>query len=304
MVFFFFKQKTAYEMLRSLVGSEMCIRDRYQRRVRERNRNMPLRGGCGQRASHCTLSLDEIAKIKSQTNLSALDLWELVQKSCFTADQLFGLYEMAVPIRTEFEEYLFMDMGPNPTDAPHVPEADVEREKKMLALCRSQEPELGVGWWRVAWQEMEQGARDMWLRLKAEVGRGETGLVPMRKDRVTRAAFDKTSAALGINLHQDDQGRYLMERIWNACNPTIPKELPPDSSITHAMAPESGVAPPKEWQDPLTHGTRSLPTETISFKSFATILAVMLDQTSLEEKLKCPSASPPSAFPSPHPHPP
>eukprot|EP00658_Telonema_sp_P-2_P001439 TRINITY_DN10538_c0_g1_i1.p1 TRINITY_DN10538_c0_g1~~TRINITY_DN10538_c0_g1_i1.p1 ORF type:complete len:505 (-),score=91.08 TRINITY_DN10538_c0_g1_i1:152-1666(-) len=29
MFFFFFKQKTAYEMLRSLVGSEMCIRDRY-----------------------------------------------------------------------------------------------------------------------------------------------------------------------------------------------------------------------------------------------------------------------------------
>eukprot|EP00658_Telonema_sp_P-2_P005993 TRINITY_DN12273_c0_g1_i3.p1 TRINITY_DN12273_c0_g1~~TRINITY_DN12273_c0_g1_i3.p1 ORF type:complete len:239 (+),score=69.92 TRINITY_DN12273_c0_g1_i3:49-765(+) len=27
MLFFFFKQKTAYEMLRSLVGSEMCIRD-------------------------------------------------------------------------------------------------------------------------------------------------------------------------------------------------------------------------------------------------------------------------------------
>ena len=28
MIFFFFKQKTSYEMLRSLVGSEMCIRDR------------------------------------------------------------------------------------------------------------------------------------------------------------------------------------------------------------------------------------------------------------------------------------
>ena len=27
---FFFKQKTAYEMLRSLVGSEMCIRDSFQ----------------------------------------------------------------------------------------------------------------------------------------------------------------------------------------------------------------------------------------------------------------------------------
>src|SRR5678815_169530 len=31
--FFFFKQKTAYEMLRSLVGSEMCIRDRKARAV-------------------------------------------------------------------------------------------------------------------------------------------------------------------------------------------------------------------------------------------------------------------------------
>eukprot|EP00831_Metopus_contortus_P068265 TRINITY_DN61012_c0_g1_i4.p2 TRINITY_DN61012_c0_g1~~TRINITY_DN61012_c0_g1_i4.p2 ORF type:complete len:139 (+),score=42.63 TRINITY_DN61012_c0_g1_i4:2-418(+) len=28
-IFFFFKQKTAYEMQRGLVGSEMCIRDRY-----------------------------------------------------------------------------------------------------------------------------------------------------------------------------------------------------------------------------------------------------------------------------------
>ncbi len=30
-VFFFFKQKTAYEMSASLVGSEMCIRDRTTR---------------------------------------------------------------------------------------------------------------------------------------------------------------------------------------------------------------------------------------------------------------------------------
>ena len=33
--FFFFKQKTAYEMLRSLVGSEMCIRDSCERRAPE-----------------------------------------------------------------------------------------------------------------------------------------------------------------------------------------------------------------------------------------------------------------------------
>ena len=30
---FFFKQKTAYEMLRSLVGSEMCIRDRCETHI-------------------------------------------------------------------------------------------------------------------------------------------------------------------------------------------------------------------------------------------------------------------------------
>jgi len=28
-VFFFFKRETAYDLLRSLVGSEMCIRDRW-----------------------------------------------------------------------------------------------------------------------------------------------------------------------------------------------------------------------------------------------------------------------------------
>eukprot|EP00831_Metopus_contortus_P033411 TRINITY_DN2678_c0_g1_i2.p1 TRINITY_DN2678_c0_g1~~TRINITY_DN2678_c0_g1_i2.p1 ORF type:complete len:109 (+),score=26.31 TRINITY_DN2678_c0_g1_i2:57-383(+) len=34
-VFFFFKQKTAYEMQRGLVGSEMCIRDRQQRQPQQ-----------------------------------------------------------------------------------------------------------------------------------------------------------------------------------------------------------------------------------------------------------------------------
>eukprot|EP00658_Telonema_sp_P-2_P056885 TRINITY_DN45347_c0_g1_i1.p3 TRINITY_DN45347_c0_g1~~TRINITY_DN45347_c0_g1_i1.p3 ORF type:complete len:131 (-),score=30.12 TRINITY_DN45347_c0_g1_i1:504-896(-) len=33
-IVFFFKQKTAYEMLRSLVGSEMCIRDRVRTGMR------------------------------------------------------------------------------------------------------------------------------------------------------------------------------------------------------------------------------------------------------------------------------
>eukprot|EP01016_Furgasonia_blochmanni_P033076 TRINITY_DN342_c0_g1_i4.p1 TRINITY_DN342_c0_g1~~TRINITY_DN342_c0_g1_i4.p1 ORF type:complete len:192 (+),score=46.42 TRINITY_DN342_c0_g1_i4:3-578(+) len=34
--FFFFKQKTAYEIMPSLVGSEMCIRDRYMGNINKR----------------------------------------------------------------------------------------------------------------------------------------------------------------------------------------------------------------------------------------------------------------------------
>eukprot|EP00825_Cyclidium_porcatum_P012252 TRINITY_DN1638_c0_g1_i2.p3 TRINITY_DN1638_c0_g1~~TRINITY_DN1638_c0_g1_i2.p3 ORF type:complete len:105 (-),score=11.92 TRINITY_DN1638_c0_g1_i2:518-832(-) len=46
--FFFFKQKTAYEIMPSLVGSEMCIRDRYQRRVHGiRNRFVRVNGNEG-----------------------------------------------------------------------------------------------------------------------------------------------------------------------------------------------------------------------------------------------------------------
>src|SRR5678815_793211 len=41
--FFFFKQKTAYEMLRSLVGSEMCIRDRRPSPARRRSRHLGRR---------------------------------------------------------------------------------------------------------------------------------------------------------------------------------------------------------------------------------------------------------------------
>eukprot|EP00658_Telonema_sp_P-2_P070628 TRINITY_DN60070_c0_g1_i1.p2 TRINITY_DN60070_c0_g1~~TRINITY_DN60070_c0_g1_i1.p2 ORF type:complete len:105 (-),score=17.39 TRINITY_DN60070_c0_g1_i1:720-1034(-) len=43
MFFFFFKQKTAYEMLRSLVGSEMCIRDRFMASMQDMGRITPMR---------------------------------------------------------------------------------------------------------------------------------------------------------------------------------------------------------------------------------------------------------------------
>ena len=47
-VVFFFKQKTAYEMLRSLVGSEMCIRDRtaqvaFSAEVKQQRLNLTLK---------------------------------------------------------------------------------------------------------------------------------------------------------------------------------------------------------------------------------------------------------------------
>eukprot|EP00658_Telonema_sp_P-2_P009213 TRINITY_DN1346_c0_g1_i1.p1 TRINITY_DN1346_c0_g1~~TRINITY_DN1346_c0_g1_i1.p1 ORF type:complete len:181 (+),score=57.13 TRINITY_DN1346_c0_g1_i1:39-581(+) len=45
--FFFFKQKTAYEMLRSLVGSEMCIRDRFNTMASEQSEFAICQRGMG-----------------------------------------------------------------------------------------------------------------------------------------------------------------------------------------------------------------------------------------------------------------
>ena len=47
--FFFFKQKTAYEMLRSLVGSEMCIRDRINTKLAIENQMVCLPPKFGER---------------------------------------------------------------------------------------------------------------------------------------------------------------------------------------------------------------------------------------------------------------
>ena len=42
---FFFKQKTAYEIMPSLVGSEMCIRDRAKRKSEEVARSLLAEAG-------------------------------------------------------------------------------------------------------------------------------------------------------------------------------------------------------------------------------------------------------------------
>eukprot|EP01016_Furgasonia_blochmanni_P050905 TRINITY_DN7937_c0_g2_i2.p1 TRINITY_DN7937_c0_g2~~TRINITY_DN7937_c0_g2_i2.p1 ORF type:complete len:199 (-),score=74.30 TRINITY_DN7937_c0_g2_i2:51-608(-) len=55
--FFFFKQKTAYEIMPSLVGSEMCIRDRYQRRVHGEFNKKKTNTGSHRKMKFFTLAL-------------------------------------------------------------------------------------------------------------------------------------------------------------------------------------------------------------------------------------------------------
>eukprot|EP00831_Metopus_contortus_P084159 TRINITY_DN9480_c0_g2_i1.p2 TRINITY_DN9480_c0_g2~~TRINITY_DN9480_c0_g2_i1.p2 ORF type:complete len:104 (+),score=42.20 TRINITY_DN9480_c0_g2_i1:132-443(+) len=80
--FFFFKQKTAYEMQRGLVGSEMCIRDRYQRRVHGLTVNISITDEdktnltfWRQADSLADGHLPELLKHTENTSLDAVDGW-------------------------------------------------------------------------------------------------------------------------------------------------------------------------------------------------------------------------------------
>ena len=64
---FFFKQKTAYEMLRSLVGSEMCIRDRPWMRLSTSIITITL-NCCNLRGRNCSISA------RCMTNLSLIHI--------------------------------------------------------------------------------------------------------------------------------------------------------------------------------------------------------------------------------------
>src|SRR5674536_403547 len=65
MVLFFFKQKTAYEMLRSLVGSEMCIRDRPPQARQSCRRTGTSYGA----ARHCLLYTSDAADEEDSVDL-------------------------------------------------------------------------------------------------------------------------------------------------------------------------------------------------------------------------------------------
>src|SRR5674536_373595 len=76
--FFFFKQKTAYEMLRSLVGSEMCIRDRHNNaaelaaraKVRKRDVSLQTITDEGTRANDTFMTIVQTAKKLSVSAVS------------------------------------------------------------------------------------------------------------------------------------------------------------------------------------------------------------------------------------------
>ena len=67
--FFFFKQKTAYEILSGLVGSEMCIRDRHylvQNFLHVTgNRDVSVRNECGNEKTIANQILHALFKSKN-----------------------------------------------------------------------------------------------------------------------------------------------------------------------------------------------------------------------------------------------
>ena len=118
---FFFKQKTAYEMLRSLVGSEMCIRDRGCRIIAELGADLIK--------TYCTIKFDEVTKAcpapilglgaeKTPRQIQALELAERIIKGGGRG-VVFGRNAIQVDDPAAFQRTLVdvVQGGKRPSDA-------------------------------------------------------------------------------------------------------------------------------------------------------------------------------------------
>ena len=98
LVFVFFKQKTAYEMLRSLVGSEMCIRDRYYRgrvsKITEENGKLIVRGADTLTGAPVAVEADLV--VLAAAMRPAIGVLELAQKIKLGYDE-FGFLSESHP---------------------------------------------------------------------------------------------------------------------------------------------------------------------------------------------------------------
>eukprot|EP00658_Telonema_sp_P-2_P068384 TRINITY_DN5731_c0_g1_i14.p1 TRINITY_DN5731_c0_g1~~TRINITY_DN5731_c0_g1_i14.p1 ORF type:complete len:136 (-),score=46.09 TRINITY_DN5731_c0_g1_i14:74-481(-) len=79
--FFFFKQKTAYEMLRSLVGSEMCIRDSNNMRMMGRGSASTTTTSVGRRLGGPIVPLDAARLVSSHDPSHNHQRWEMDSNS-------------------------------------------------------------------------------------------------------------------------------------------------------------------------------------------------------------------------------
>eukprot|EP00658_Telonema_sp_P-2_P085712 TRINITY_DN9830_c0_g1_i1.p1 TRINITY_DN9830_c0_g1~~TRINITY_DN9830_c0_g1_i1.p1 ORF type:complete len:247 (-),score=95.15 TRINITY_DN9830_c0_g1_i1:643-1383(-) len=119
-IFFFFKQKTAYEMLRSLVGSEMCIRDSINAEYGGRFPNMGMHHSFSGKYEYqyqyqeggAVIGRDQMeAIVRTEDQLRHSDLWQ--RKFC-KSDTNEWRAQVCHQLQIEaLREHGFPDQGPD-----------------------------------------------------------------------------------------------------------------------------------------------------------------------------------------------
>eukprot|EP00825_Cyclidium_porcatum_P036760 TRINITY_DN3947_c0_g1_i2.p1 TRINITY_DN3947_c0_g1~~TRINITY_DN3947_c0_g1_i2.p1 ORF type:complete len:133 (-),score=19.32 TRINITY_DN3947_c0_g1_i2:203-601(-) len=106
--FFFFKQKTAYEIMPSLVGSEMCIRDRIYLYPEYKEKNIVTR-----EIIQKIVEYEEIPLSKQELDFWYLKLYELShQINSFSMDDV--LYTFRAYEQQQFQEIQQLQIPQNP----------------------------------------------------------------------------------------------------------------------------------------------------------------------------------------------